>query len=102
MSEIDGRNNGYFNTANNEYQRGTSSMYGSTLDRGVSGYGPIRRYPKGIRANATGTAVLSSPGGYIVPIVLSAGQEAFYRFTKIVSTDDNGTSNINNFVIIWD
>jgi hypothetical protein len=102
MSEIDARNNGYFTTANMEYQFGTSSMYGSTLDRGESGYGYIRRYPKGLRANATGTAVLTSPGGNIVPLVLAAGQEAFYRFTSIVATHALGTSNLNNFVIIWD
>lgn len=102
MSEIDARNNGYFTNTAQEFQRGTSSMYGSTLDRGVSGYGYIRRYPKGIRANATGTVVLSSLGGNVASFVLAANQTEFSRFTQIIATNAVGTSTLDNFVIIWD
>lgn len=104
MSEIDARKHGYWSTAHNEIARGTSASYGTVYDRGELDFGPVRRYPKGLRANAAGTAVLQSLSGNTVPVVLAAGQEVSYRFKQILATASftHGTSTIDNFVLIWD
>ncbi len=86
------------------YQYGTSSMYGSVMDRGTSDYSEWRRYPKGIRANTAGTAVLVDTSGGTTPFVMVAAETIFFKWKSIASTSSltNGTSSINNFVIIWD
>lgn len=87
------------------YQRGTSSMYGSVMDRGTTGgnYDEFTRYPKGLKANVAGTASLVGLDGGTCPFILVAGETLLFKWKAITdSALTHGSSSINNFVIIWD
>lgn len=87
--------------ANRNYTWGTSSSHGTVQDRGTD-FGVWRRYPKGIRVNTAGSALLVSPDGGTSLFVVVAGETLLFRWSAIARNNAIGTTNIDNYVIIWD
>lgn len=87
--------------AYSNYARGTSSSHGTTQSRGTA-YGNYRQYPKGLRVNAAGSALMVSPDGGTALFVFVAGETCLARWSAIAPTGALGTSSIDNYIIIWD
>jgi hypothetical protein len=99
-------NSWYQNTVTNYgFQYGTSAMKGSVMDRGTANgnYSQLDRYPKGVRANEAGTITLVDTSGGTCPFRLSAGEIVRFAWKAFVDSSlQHGSSNMNNFVILWD